>query len=125
MSAYAVPRVRRCPPIDVISVTDMCRPRDLTTNHLALSSRPMIAVDTDRLTASLPAGYRARPFEDRDREPWVAERNTWYGPMEQSSAEEWRTWERMAPDETRLRITVDDPSGKVAAIADVGAGGSF
>src|SRR2546428_11978900 len=50
----------------------------------------MIALDTDQLTAILPNGYRARPFEDRDREPMVAERNTWVGPMEQGSAEEWR-----------------------------------
>jgi GNAT superfamily N-acetyltransferase len=85
----------------------------------------MIAVDTERLTAILPAGYRARPFEDRDRERWVAERNEWYGPMEQGSAKEWRTWEAMAPDESRLRIAVDDPSGHLAAIADVGAGGAF
>ena len=85
----------------------------------------MIAVDTDRLTASLPAGYRARPFEERDREPWVAERNEWYGPMQQGTAEEWRTWEGMAPDASRLRIAVDDPSGHLAAIADVGAGGTF
>src|SRR5437879_2053266 len=85
----------------------------------------MIAMDTGRLTAILPVGYRARPFEDRDREPWVAERNTWYGPMEQGSAKEWRTWETMAPDESRLRIAVDDSLGNVAAIADVGAGGAF
>ena len=85
----------------------------------------MIAVDTERLTASLPTGYRARPFEDRDREPWVAERNTWYGPMEQGSAKEWRTWEAMAPDKSLLRIAVDDPSGHLAALADIGAGGAF
>jgi GNAT superfamily N-acetyltransferase len=85
----------------------------------------MIAVDTERLTAILPEGYRARPFEDRDREPWVAERNEWYGPMEQGTAKEWRSWEAMAPDESRLRIAVDDASGRLAAIADLGAGGAF
>jgi L-amino acid N-acyltransferase YncA len=85
----------------------------------------MIAVDTERLTASLLAGYRARPFEERDREPWVAERNTWYGPMEQGSAKEWQAWEAMAPDASRLRIAVDDASGQLAAIADVGAGGAL
>jgi len=84
----------------------------------------MIALDTDRLAASLPNGYRARPFEDRDREPMVAERNTWYGPMEQGSAEEWRAWETIAPDDSRLRITVEDESGGVAAMADVSAGGT-
>ena len=86
---------------------------------------PVIAVDTERLTASLPAGYRARPFEDRDREPWVAERNTWYGPMEQGTAKEWRAWEAMSPDASRLRIAVDDPSGHLAAFADVSDGGAF
>jgi len=85
----------------------------------------MIAVDTERLTASLPAGYRARPFEDRDREAWVAERNTWFGPMEQGSAKEWRAWEAMDPDESQIRIAVDDASGQLAAIADVGAGAAF
>src|SRR2546426_7993519 len=57
----------------------------------------MIALDTDQLTAILPNGYRARPFEDRDREPMVAERNTWVGPMEQGSAEEWRGWGKKKP----------------------------
>jgi mycothiol synthase len=83
----------------------------------------VIALDTDRLTASLPVGYRARPFEDRDREPWVAERNTWFGPMESANAEEWRVWESMSPDATLLRIAVDDPSGRIVAMADVSAGG--
>lgn len=70
-------------------------------------------------------GYRARPFDDHDREPWLAERNTWYGPMEQGSAEEWRIWEAMTPDESRLRIIVEDESGGVAAMAEVSAGGAF
>jgi mycothiol synthase len=85
----------------------------------------VVSLDTDRLTESLPKGYRARPFEDRDREPWVAERNTWYGPMERSSAEEWRIWEAMAPDDSRLRIVVDDEARGVAAMADLSAGGAF
>ena len=84
----------------------------------------MIAFDTDQLTAILPNGYRARPFEDRDREPMIAERNTWLGPMEQGSAEEWRVWETLAPDDSRLRITVEDESGRVAAMGDVSAGGT-
>ena len=84
----------------------------------------MIALDTDQLTAILPNGYRARPFEDRDREPMVAERNTWVGPMEQGSAEEWRVWENMVPDDSRLRITVEDESGRVVAMADMSAGGT-
>jgi GNAT superfamily N-acetyltransferase len=83
----------------------------------------VIALDTDRLSASLPKGYRARSFEERDREPWVEERNTWYGPMEQGSAEDWRTWETMAPDPTLLRVSVEAPSGRLAAMGNVGAGG--
>ena len=85
----------------------------------------MIALDTDRLTASLPRGYRARPFEERDREAWIVERNTWYGPMEQGSAKEWRTWETMSPDDSRLRLVVEDETGRLAAIADVSGGGAF
>ena len=83
----------------------------------------VIALDTDRLTASLPKGYRARPFVERDREPLVAERNTWYGPMEQGSAEEWRVWEAMSPDDSRLRLVVEDESGRVVAMADLSNGG--
>jgi GNAT superfamily N-acetyltransferase len=84
----------------------------------------MIAFDIDCLTASLPKGYRARSFEDRDREPWVAERNAWYGPMERGNAEEWRIWETMAPDPSLLRIAVDDSSENIAAMADVSVGGT-
>jgi mycothiol synthase len=86
---------------------------------------PVIAVDPERLTASLPSGYRARPFEDRDREGWMPERNAWYGPMEQGTADEWRMWETMSPDDSRVRITVEDPNGRIAALADVSAGGAF
>jgi mycothiol synthase len=84
----------------------------------------MIALDTDRLTASLPKGYRARPFEERDREPWIAERNTWYGPMEQGNAEEWRIWETMTPDDSLLRFVVEDEEG-LAAMANISNGGAF
>ena len=38
---------------------------------------PMIAADTDRITAALPAGYRARPFADS--EPRFASSNNAYG----------------------------------------------
>jgi mycothiol synthase len=85
----------------------------------------VVAIDADRLTASLPNGYRVRLFEDHDREPWIAERNTWFGPMEQGNAEAWRIWERMAPDDSRLRIVVEDHSGALVAMADVSAGGAF
>jgi L-amino acid N-acyltransferase YncA len=85
----------------------------------------VIALDTDRLTASLPRGYRARPFEERDREAWIVERNAWYGPMEQGSADEWRAWETMSPDDSLLRLVVEDETGRLAAIADVSSGGAF
>src|SRR5256885_16373319 len=82
-------------------------------------------MDTDRLTESLPKGYRARPFEERDREAWIVERNTWYGPMEQGSAEEWRIWEQMSPDDSLLRFVVEDESGRIAAMANLSKGGAF
>jgi GNAT superfamily N-acetyltransferase len=82
----------------------------------------VIAPDTERISATMPPGYRARPFEDRDREPLVEERNSWSHPMEYQVAEEWRAWERMAPDPTLLRIVVEDGGGRVAAYANVGAG---
>src|SRR2546430_14129081 len=81
----------------------------------------MIAGDTDPISARLPDRYRARPFEDRDREPLVEEHNADAHPMESQDAEEWRMWERMAPDATQIRIVVEGPSG-VAATAYVGAG---
>jgi mycothiol synthase len=85
----------------------------------------MIALDIDRLTASLSKGYRARPFAERDREPWIAERNTWYGAMEQSNAEEWRIWETMTPDDSLLRFVVEDEAGRLAAMANISNGGAF
>ena len=85
----------------------------------------MLTTDTDRLSAALPQGYRARPFEDPDREPLVRERNALYGPMEQGDADEWRIWERMSPDDSLLRITVEDAAGEIAGSADVSAGGAF
>lgn len=85
----------------------------------------MLTTDVDRVTAGLPKGYRARPFEERDREPLVRERNSWYGPMEESDAEEWRAWERIAPDPSRFRVVVEHESGDLAAVADVSAGGAF
>ena len=103
----------------------MYRERDLTPACPPLSSRGMIALDTDRLTETLPNGYRARPFEERDREPWMAERNTWYGPMERGSAEEWRIWEAMSSDDSLLRLIVEDDAGHLAAMADLSNGGAF
>src|SRR5204863_3902039 len=58
-------------------------------------------------------------------EAWIVQRNTWYGPMEQGSAEEWRIWERMSPDDSLLRFVVEDESGRVAAMANLSNGGAF
>ena len=82
----------------------------------------MITVDVERVTTKLPKGYRARPFRDSDREPLVAERNLRSHPMEQQSADEWRMWERMSPDETQHRVVVEDDAGRVVGYANVGAG---
>src|SRR5207245_3074139 len=84
-------------------------------------SRRMIDADTDRLTARLPNGYRARPFEDHDRESLVEEHNADAHPMEYQDAEEWRIWERMAPDDTQIRIVIDGPNG-IAGTGHIGAG---
>jgi len=81
----------------------------------------MIAADTDRLTARLPDGYRARPFEDHDREPLVEEHNADAHPMEYQDAEEWRIWSVWAPDDTEIRIVIDGPNG-IAGTGHIGAG---
>jgi len=118
-----VPWTRRTHPTSVATVTDAYR-RRFDDPRPAPIVPPVIALDTDRLSASLPKGFRARAFDERDREPWIAERNTWYGPMEQGSADEWRIWETMAPETSRLRIVVEDESDRIAAMADVSSGGA-
>ena len=45
--------------------------------------------------------------------------------MEQGSADEWRIWETMSPDDSLLRLVVEDAAGRVAAMADVSDGGAF
>jgi mycothiol synthase len=86
--------------------------------------RGVIAIDTDRITARLPRGYRARPFEDADREAIVAERNAWSHEMEQQDANEWRMWERLSADPTQYRVVVvDESSERIGGYANVGAGG--
>jgi GNAT superfamily N-acetyltransferase len=82
----------------------------------------MALVDVLGLGARMPAGYRAREFEDRDRDAFVAERNREQHWMEQGSADEWRYWENLAKDPTLLRVSVLAPSGAIAAIGDIGQG---
>jgi len=76
----------------------------------------------DDLSARLPKGYRARAFDDADREPIVAAGNSETSPMEHESAEEWRRWERMIDDPARLRVSVVGPDGKVAGTGSLGVG---
>ncbi len=80
------------------------------------------AADVLGLGARLPAGYRARAFEDGDRDSFVIERNREQHWMEQGSAAEWRYWENLMKDPARLRVSVDAPDGSIAAIGDIGVG---
>jgi mycothiol synthase len=82
----------------------------------------MAVADVLGLGARLPAGYRARGFEDGDRDTFVAERNREQHWMEQGSAAEWRYWENLMKDPTLLRVSVDAPDGSIAAIGDIGVG---
>ncbi len=82
----------------------------------------MAVADVLGLGARLPAGYRAREFEDRDRDAFVAERNPEQHWMQQGSADEWRYWENLMKDPTRLRVSVDAPNGALAATGDIGQG---
>ncbi|MDP9265175.1 MAG: GNAT family N-acetyltransferase [Chloroflexota bacterium] len=85
----------------------------------------MIAEPIEIAKTRLPQGYVARPFEERDREVMVAARNAELGPMEQSSAEEWRGWEQIAPDPDRLRFTVAGAGDDAVALAELSRGGAF
>ncbi len=74
------------------------------------------------LSSRLPAGYRARRFEDSDREAFVAERNREQHWMEQGSAADWRYWENLMKDPTLLRVSVEAADGSIAALGDIGVG---
>lgn len=74
-----------------------------------------MSIDLARLTGGLPCGHRARPFEERDREPVVAARNLELHPIDRGDADEWRSWERMDPDPTLVRVAVDGPEGAIVA----------
>lgn len=76
----------------------------------------------DDLNALLPGGYRARPLEDADREPLVAAGNAESHPMEAETAEEWRHWENMFSDPTKVRLTIVAPDGSIAGSANIQAG---
>ena len=70
----------------------------------------------------LPKGYRARPFEDADREPLVEAGNAESHAMERQSAAEWRRWESMFTDTTELRLVLLAPDGSVAGSGNIQAG---
>ncbi len=74
------------------------------------------------LNARLPKGYRARPLEDADREPLVAAGNAESHPMEAESADEWRQWENMFNDPTKIRLTIVAPDGAIAGSGNIQAG---
>ena len=72
--------------------------------------------------ARLPRGYHARDFDDADREPLVEAGNAESHPMERESAAEWRRWEAMFSDPTRVRMTLVAPDGSVAGMGSIQAG---
>jgi GNAT superfamily N-acetyltransferase len=76
----------------------------------------------DEANARLPKGYRVRAFEDSDREPLVAAGNAEGHPMERETAEEWRRWDNMFVDPTKLRVTLVAPDGSVAGSVNIQAG---
>jgi mycothiol synthase len=76
----------------------------------------------DEINARLPSGYRVRSFEDADREPLVEAGNAESHPMESETAEEWRRWESMFTDPTKVRITLLGPDGRIAGSANIQAG---
>ncbi|HUQ42111.1 MAG TPA: GNAT family N-acetyltransferase [Candidatus Limnocylindrales bacterium] len=76
----------------------------------------------DDLNSRLPKGYRARAFEDADREPLVEAGNAENHPMEAESADEWRHWENMFSDPTKVRLTLLAPNGSIAGSANIQAG---
>jgi len=76
----------------------------------------------DGLSAALPSGYRAREFDDRDREPWTEARNAEVHELQRGTAAEWREWERLDPPTHILRVSVDAPDGGLAAGAEIGPG---
>jgi GNAT superfamily N-acetyltransferase len=76
----------------------------------------------DDVNARLPQGYRARTFEEADREPIVAANNSEAHPMEHESAAEWRTWDQRIEDKARRRMTITTGGGDIAATASIAVG---
>ncbi len=76
----------------------------------------------DAITATLAKGYRAREFQDSDREPWTDERNAQVHELQRGTADEWREWEKIDPPKNLLRVSVDAPDGSLAAGGELGPG---
>src|SRR5437762_9784570 len=92
-----------------VTLTHRARPMPLPSCHVRATTTPLL----DDLAARLPRGYRARAFDDSDREPIVAANNSEAHPMEHESAEEWRSWEGMIDDPQRQRLTVTTDDGEI------------
>ena len=76
----------------------------------------------DDANARLPRGYRAREFEEADRETVVAAGNSEAHPMEHESAAEWRSWEQRIADPARRRVTITTGGGEVVGTASIAVG---
>ena len=76
----------------------------------------------DDLNMRLPRGYRARAFQDADREPIIEAGNAEAHPMERQSAAEWRFWEQRVDDPARRRITITTDSGAIVGTANIAVG---
>ena len=76
----------------------------------------------ETVSARLPSGYRARPFDDADREPIVAAGNSEKHPMEHESAAEWRFWEQRVDDPARKRVTITTDGGAIVGTANIAVG---
>src|SRR5438477_943590 len=78
----------------------------------------------DAISATLPAGYRAREFRDSDREPWVEERNAQIHELQRGTADEWREWEAIQEPKNLLRVSIDAPDGSLAVARSSALGSS-
>jgi len=76
----------------------------------------------DDLNTRLPRGYRARPFADTDRESLVEAGNAESHPMERETADEWRQWENMFKDPSRVRLTIVDARGAIVGHGSIAVG---
>src|SRR5438552_435653 len=112
-------------PIGVANVTGTYRLDDLTPRTAVVSSltgdRPRHGAPDREPAGGLPgASVRGSRPRILGRRAQHLVRRDGAGQRERMAG-----WEAMAPDKSLLRIAVDDPSGHLAAFADIGAGGAF